>query len=152
MASVRKRTWGEGKSAFICTWVDANGKRHARQFAKWREADQHRKEIERQLAAGAFRENANKKTVRNACEAFLEHCEGRRQRGERMGRHSLAGYSGHARNHILNADYGIAETTLARLTAGAVGDFRDRMRAVGVSVPTTRKVLSTLHGASCSSP
>jgi integrase len=146
MASVRKREWGQGKSAFICTWVDANGKRHAKQFARWREADAHRKEVERQLAAGTFREDADKKTVAEVCEAFLQHCEGRRQRGERMSRHSLAVYRGHVRNHVLSQAYGIGRATLARLDASMVGDFRDDMRNAGVSVPTTRKILSTLHG------
>jgi len=34
---------------------------------------------------------------------------------------------------------------LAQLTARAVGDFRDRLRNAGVSVPTTRKILGTLQ-------
>jgi len=33
-----------------------------------------------------------------------------------------------------------------QLTAKAVGEFRDRIRSAGVSVPTSRKILSTLHG------
>lgn len=145
MASVRKRVWGDGRSAFICSWVDANGKRHARQFARWREADRLRKEIERQLAAGTFREDADKKTIGDASLAFLQYCEGRQQRGERMTRHCLAGYRGHVLNHILNPSYGVGQTALARLTAGMVGDFGDKLRDAGVSVPTTRKILSTLH-------
>lgn len=76
MASVRKREWGKGKSAFICTWTDANGKRHAKQFARWREADAHRKDIERQLAAGTFREDADKKSLGEVCEAFCSTARG----------------------------------------------------------------------------
>ena len=146
MAAVRKREWGKGKTAFICTWVDAIGKRHAKQFARWREADAHRKEIERQLAAGTFREDADKKSVGDVCQAFLQHCEGRRQRGERMTRHCLAGYRGHVHNHILSPAYGIGKTSLAQLATPGVKRFRDGMRNAGVSVPTARKVLGTLHG------
>lgn len=146
MASVRKRTLRTGKHAFICTWVDATGKRHARQFPRWREAEALRKEIERQLAAGTFRQDADKKTVRSACDAFLAHAEGRKERGERMTRHTLAGYRGHVEKHICGDAYGIGNATLSQVTARVIGEFRDDMRTAGVSVPTARKVLATFHG------
>lgn len=84
MATVRKRTLGEGKAAFICTSVDANGKRHARQFPRWKEADAFRREIERQLHACTFRPDGTKLSMREVCEDFLRYCEGRHRRGERM--------------------------------------------------------------------
>ncbi|MBK8209103.1 MAG: hypothetical protein IPK78_03310 [Rhodospirillales bacterium] len=127
-------------------WIDKTGRRHNRQFRLYREADQFRRETERALEAGTFRPKADKVTVRDACTSFLEHCQGRQERGERMTRHCLAVYRGHINNHVLSKTYGIGATTLARLTAGIVGDFRDGMRSAGVSVPTARKVLSTLHG------
>jgi integrase len=34
---------------------------------------------------------------------------------------------------------------LSQFTARSVGDFRDRIRTAGVTVPTTRKILATLH-------
>src|SRR5262249_41911811 len=40
----------------------------------------------------------------------------------------------------------VAAWKLSQLTTRAVSDFRDRLRTAGVTVPTTRKVLSTLHG------
>ena len=146
MASIRKRTWRGGKTAYVVDWIDRTGRRHNRQFRLYREADKFRRETERQLDANSFRPDADKMTLRNVSLEFLEHCTGRQHRGERMTRHCLAGYRGHVHNHILASAYGIGETTLARLTASTLGDFRDKMRGAGVSVPTTRKVLSTLHG------
>lgn len=146
MASVRKRTWRNGKVGYVCDWIDKTGKRHNRQFRLYREADQFRRETERALESGTFRPRADKVTVKDACTAFLEHCQGRQERQERMTRHCLSVYRGHVNNHILSDAHGIGGTTLARLTAGIVGDFRDGMRGAGVSVPTARKVLSTLHG------
>lgn len=63
-----------------------------------------------------------------------------------MTRHCLAVYRGHVRNHVLNPAHGIGKTSLSRLTAPVVSRFRDDMRDAGVSVPTARKVLGTLHG------
>src|SRR5262249_9798447 len=50
-------------------------------------------------------------------------------------------------NYILHADYGLSSRKLSQLTVRSVGDFRDRLRAGGVTVPTTRKILATLHSA-----
>ena len=144
MASIRNRTWRDGKTAYVVDWIDKTGRRHNRQFRLYREADKFRRDTERQLDANTFRPDADKMTLRNVCLEFLEHCAGRQQRGERMTRHCLAGYGGHVHNHIVGSAYGIGETTLARLTASTIGDFRNDMRLAEVSVPTARKVLSTL--------
>ena len=60
-------------------------------------------------------------------------------------RKMLMVYRGHINNHILHVEHGIAAWRLSQLTARAVGDFRDRLRNAGASVPTTRKILATLH-------
>jgi integrase len=49
-------------------------------------------------------------------------------------------------NHILHPEHGIGGRKLSQLTARAVGEFRDKIRAAGVTVPTARKILATLHG------
>jgi integrase len=84
-------------------------------------------------------------TIKQACARFLEHCEGRHRRDERMTRKMLAVYKGHVTNHILHAEYGIGERKLSQFTARSVGVFRDALRGAGVTVPTTRKILATLH-------
>jgi integrase len=70
----------------------------------------------------------------------------------------LAVYRGHIENYIdprpkrvlagsrrVPFESGIGELKLAQLTPGGVGLFRDRLRTAGLSVQTTRKVLSTLQ-------
>ncbi|MBL8688017.1 MAG: tyrosine-type recombinase/integrase [Rhodospirillaceae bacterium] len=166
MASVRKRSWktaqGDWKSAWAVDFVDQLGERHRRQFGTKREADAFRVEIEGQLRGGSFRAEAMSATVKDACEGFLEHCTGRRDRGERMTRHNLLVYEGHVWNYICpdpartekrkgasrvtSFAGGIGAVKLAQLTTGVVSDFRDRLRDAGVSVPTARKILATLHG------
>ena len=42
-------------------------------------------------------------------------------------------------------DKGIGNRTLAQLTVGTVTQFRDDLRAFGVSVPTTRKIIAMLQ-------
>lgn len=150
MATVRKRTWttskGETKSAWCVDFIDQTGARQRRQFATKREADAFRIETEGQLRSGTFRADAAKVTVREVAESYLDYCQGRMERRERMTRQNLAVYRGHIHNHILHPEHGVAAVKLAQLTARAVGDLRDRLRSAGVSVPTMRKVLATLHG------
>ena len=83
--------------------------------------------------------------MQDACESFLEHCEGRHQRDERMTRKMLAVYRGHISNYILHPEHGVGTRKLSQFTAGSVGEFRNRIRGSGVTVPTARKVLATLH-------
>src|SRR5262245_29740563 len=149
MASVRKRSWashtGETKTAWFVDYYDSRGDRQRKHFANKKAADAFRISVESQLASGIYRPDASKVTVNAACEGFIEHCEGRLRRDERMTRKMLAVYRGHISNHILQAELGIAAWRLSQLTARAVGEFRDRLRNAGATVPTTRKILATLH-------
>jgi len=97
------------------------------------------------MQAGTYRAAADKVTVKNACESFLEYCKGRNERDERMTRKMLAVYRGHVNNHILHPEHGVGGRKLSQFTAKAVGDFRDRIRTAGVTVATGRKILATLH-------
>jgi integrase len=149
MASVRKRTWtastGETKTAWVVDYADNHGSRQRKHFPNKKAADQFRIGIEGQMQAGTYRAAADKVTVKQACESFLEYCEGRNQRDERMTRKMLAVYRGHINNHILHPEHGVGGRKLSQFTAKSVGDFRDRLRNEGVSVPTSRKILATLH-------
>ncbi len=150
MATVRKRQWtsakGAEKTAYIVDFYDNNGNRQRKQFSRFKIAEKFRVKMEGQVADGTHRPDAAKVTVSEACKLFLAHCQGRMDRDERMTRKMFVVYQGHVNNHILNPEHGVGHLTLARLTKKSVGDFRDLLRASGVSVPTTRKVLSTLHG------
>ena len=148
MASVRKRTWkaatGELKTAWIVDYAD-RAHRQRKHFQTKKAADAFRIAIEGQLSSGVYRAAADKVTIKQACATFLENREGRHRRDERMTRKMLVVYRGHVRNHILHSEYGIGERKLSQFTARSVGVFRDALRGAGVTVPTTRKILSTLH-------
>jgi integrase len=149
MASIRKRKWetakGMQRTAYIVDYVDSRGGRQRQQFTRWKEADRFRIKIESQLSEGTYRPDANKVTVKEVCEAFLDHCQGRMERNERMTRKMVTVYRGHVHNHILHPELGVGRSKLSQFTAKSVGDFRDRIRSAGATIPTTRKVLSTLH-------
>lgn len=164
MASIRKRSWttakGE-KTVWFVDFYDAAGKRRRKQFATKRAADAYRVEAEWQLRGGTFRADASKVTIEQLAARFLEHCEGRMARGERMTRQTLDAYRGHIRNYIApderhaeRAKYspnlrpfdgGVGFSKIHNLTSRGVSDFRDRLRSAGVSVATTRKILKTLQ-------
>jgi integrase len=150
MASIRKRTWtassGEAKTAWMVDYSDSRGDRQRKHFASKKAADAFRINIEGQLASGVYRPDASKLTIKQACESFLTHCEGRSERDERMTRKMLVVYRGYVNNHILHPENGIGAWRLVQVTARSVGEFRDRIRSQGVTVPTARKILATLHG------
>jgi integrase len=163
--SIRKRIWKNTDGAESTRWIvdvmDANGHRERRQFESRKEADAFRIATEGQMRAGTFRGDAGKLTVKYAADKFLVYCEGRRQRNERMTRQNYKTMDGHIGNYICRDpkrhegkvrpsrlkefDGGIGGIKLAQLTARSIGDFRDRLRDAGVSVVTTRKILSTLQ-------
>jgi len=163
--SIRKRTWKNADGVESTRWIadvaDANGHRERRQFDSRKEADAFRIATEGKIRAGTFRGDASKFAVKDAASRFLEHCEGRRQRRERMSRHNYNTIDGHIGNYICRDpmrhegktrpsrlkkfDGGIGSIKLSQLTTRSIGDFRDRLRDAGVTVVTTRKILSTLQ-------
>lgn len=164
MAKVRKREWitaaGEARVAWAVDFVDSNGERQRKQFRSRKEADAFRVETEGQLRAGTFRLDADKITVKEVAEGYLAQVEGRSDRGERFTKHHLKTVQGHVWNYIAPDAKrtearkvktrvtaftdGIGAVKLSQLSSRVTGDFRDRMRDAGVSVVTTRKILSTL--------
>ena len=163
--SIRKRVWKNVEGTRLTGWiadvVDANGHRERRQFESRKEAEAFRIETEGRMRAGTFRGDAAKFTVKDASKLFLDYCEGRRQRGERMTRQNYKVMDGHIGNYIcrdpkrhdsrqrpsrLKAFHGgIGSIKLSQLTTRGVTDFRDSLRDAGVSVVTTRKILGTLQ-------
>ncbi len=133
---------GETKTAWFVDCYDNRGDRQRKHFANKKAADVFRISVEGQLQIGTYRPDARRLTVKAACQAFIAHCEARLRRDERMTRKMLTVYRGHINNHILP---GLADWRLSQLTAKAVGDLRDGLRNAGTTVPTTRKILATLH-------
>ena len=151
MAKVRRRTWtsklGEAKAAWLVDYTDGRGARHRKHFLNKKAADAFRIHVEGKMQSGTYRSDADKVTVRDMCDGFLEHCSGRYERDERMTRKMLVVYRGHVNNYILHHADGLGSRKLSQLTARSIGEFRDRLRSAGVSVPTTRKILATFHSA-----
>jgi integrase len=66
------------------------------------------------------------------------------ERREKMVKSSFLFFDNHVKNHILHPEHGIGGVKLAQLTTGRVSKFRDGLRDAGMSVATTRKILTTL--------
>src|SRR5262245_36454093 len=117
MATVRKRTWkaanGDAKAAWVVDYTDSLGDRQRKHFPNKKAADAFRIQVEGQMQAGTYRPDADKVTVKDVCESFLEHCTGRSERDERMTRKMLTVYRGHVTNHILHADHGLGSRKLS---------------------------------------
>lgn len=131
--------------AWVVDYADNHGTRQRKHFPNKKTADAFRIGIEGQMQTGTYRASAHKVTVKTACENFLEYCQGRNRRDERMTRKMLIVHRGHINNHILHLEHGLGGRKLSQLTARSVGEFRDCIRAAGVTVPTARKILATLH-------
>ena len=103
MASVRKRTWstatGEVKTAWQVDFIDGKGDRQRRHFHLKKQADAFRIDVQAQVRGGTHRPDAERLTIKGVCANFLEHCEGRHRRDERMSRKMLAVYRGQAVEH-----------------------------------------------------
>lgn len=101
MASVRKRIWRDGKTAYVVDWIDRTGRRHNR-LRLYREADTFRRDIQRQVDTNPFRPDGTKLIMSEVCAAHLQYRDGRHRRGERMTRNSVEHLGTIVHNHILN--------------------------------------------------
>lgn len=165
MAKVRPRKWmgadGKERKGFVVDFTDSNGKRQIKQFKRKDEAQAYRVEIEGQLRAGTFRPHADKITLKEVAEKYLKNVRGRSERGEKFSKRHLAMVEGRIWNYVCPDpkraethkgvrratpfNQGLGGVKLAHLTPPVVDAFRDRLRNANVSVPLTRKIISTLH-------
>lgn len=97
------------------------------------------------LDNGTYRGDAQTMTVRDLGGYFLDNCEARFNAKRKMKRRTFQVYRGHVNKHILNPDLGIGGIKLAQLTQGRIHEFSEALILSGVSVVTTRKVISTIH-------
>ena len=74
--SVRKRTWkgpgGEAKEAWVVDYVDQDGDRHIKTFAKKRDADAHHAIVGVAVRAGTHAADSKSVTVASAAALWLE--------------------------------------------------------------------------------
>lgn len=143
MASIRKRTLPSGQVRWLVDYQDQAGRRRAKQFKKKREAETWRANALVQLRHGTHVPDSESFTVADAAALWLEACETRMNAGLEMERSTYVGYEAHVHKHIEDADLGIANVKLSRLTRAAVTDFRDRLLESGRSEALTRKILGS---------
>src|SRR5215831_8749906 len=96
--SVRKRTWksrGEPKEAWVVDYVDQQGDRHLKTFAKKRDADAHHAIVGVAVRTGIHTADSKSVTVARAAELWLESCE-----AAGLERATLTGCQQHAALHI----------------------------------------------------
>ena len=148
MAAIRKRTWArrdKTQTTWVVDFLDNAGTRQRKTFRLRRDADRFRVHVEGALADGTYSTIAATLTVRDLCTRFIENCDGRQQRGEKMERKTVLTYRGFVSNHVLHADHGLGRVKLSALTRPRIGKFRDDLRSAGVSVATTRKIIAMVH-------
>jgi integrase len=138
--SVRKRTWttakGGDREAWLCDYADQHGKRHAKTFARKKDADAFIAKAKVEVAEGVHTPDSASVTVAEAAELWLAAC-----RGRGLERATIAAYEQHARIHIAPV---LGRTKLSRLTAPAVREFEDRLRTADKSQAMVRKILTSL--------
>lgn len=153
MASVRKRTWttgrGDKKTAWEISYVDRDGGRHRKQFAKKSDADAERIRVEGQMMAGIHVPDRTSITVLQAAKAFLADFEDLVRVGKRE-RTTLEGYAQFVDLHL--APYAVAGIKLARLGGPDVKTYARGLEAnlsdsLAVrSLATFRRVMKFAQG------
>jgi integrase len=132
--SVRRRTWkgpgGEPREAWVVDYVDQEGDRHIKTFAKKRDADAHHAIVGAAVRAGTHTADSKSVTVAKAAELWLESCA-----AAGLERTTMVAYQQRAGVHILPI---LGTLKLSQLTAPLVRGFEDRLRRDGRSPATVR--------------
>ncbi|NTI15687.1 site-specific integrase [Agrobacterium rhizogenes] len=154
MATITKRKWktgkGEEREAWVLAYTDQNGKRHKEQFAKKKEADARRIEVEGQVNTGAFRVEAKKKTVSDAIDVYVKHLTKRHENDEKVTTMYLRNTSGQLGTHVKPH---IGHIKLAELTPRSVSGLIETLKEAksenneSIGIPTIRRVVGALSRA-----
>jgi integrase len=136
MATVRKRRWGDGKTAWVADYFDQHRKRHTKTFATQRKAKEYLTTALHEIKHGTHTPESGSITVAEAADIWLQRCA-----LENLERSTLNQYRGHVRNHIKPSRIG--DQKLARLSTPMIQAFRDQLLAGGTRV-MARKVLISL--------
>jgi integrase len=138
--SVRKRTWkGPGggiKEAWVVDYVDQDGDRHIKTFAKKRDADAHHAIVGVAVRAGTHTADSKSVTVAKAAALWLESCE-----AAALERTTITAYRQHVDLHIVPV---LGTLRLSQLTVPLVRGFEDRLRQDGRSPVMVRKARRSL--------
>ena len=138
--SVRKRTWkgsgGELKEAWVVDYVDQDGERHIKTFAKKRDADAEHAIVGVAVRAGVHTADSKSVIVAKAGELWLESCE-----AASLERTTIDAYRQHLELHIAPI---LGTLRLSQLTVPLVRGFEDRLRRDGRSPAMVRKARRSL--------
>src|SRR6516164_7421395 len=140
--SVRKRTWkgpgGKPKEAWVVDYVDQDGDRCLKTFAKKRDADAHHAIVGVAVRAGVHTADGKSVTIARAVELWLGSCE-----AAGLERATMVGYRQHAALHITPI---LGALRLSQLTVPLMRGFEDRLRQEGRSPTMVRNVRRSLGG------
>lgn len=138
--SIRKRRWttakGEEKVAWVVDYVDQEGTRRLKTFAKKKDADEYEAATKVAIRRGEHVAESATVTVKEAGEKWIES-------GEAAGleRTTLDQYRQHLTLHIVPF---IGREKLSKLTVPFVRAFQDRLREEGRSPAMVRRVTVSL--------
>ncbi|HEX3919185.1 MAG TPA: tyrosine-type recombinase/integrase [Caulobacteraceae bacterium] len=138
MASIRKRTWTNGKgdhTAWIADYFDQDGERHIKTFSTKKAADAWLVSARGEVSRGVHTAESASITVAEAADLWIKTGE-----LEKLERSTLRQYRTHADLHIKPL---IGGEKLARLSSPAIEAFRDELMKKG-SRAMARKVLTSL--------
>jgi integrase len=137
--SVRKRSWkgpnGETKESWIVDYVDAEGERHIKTFARKRNADAWHAKVGIDVRSGVHTADSKSPTVAEAGQLWLQTA---REAG--LERSTLEYYQQHLDLHIAPL---LGTTKLSQLTVPMVRAFEDRLRDAR-SPAMVRKAIGSL--------
>lgn len=143
--SIRKRILPSGATSWQADFLDRNGRRKRKQFKTKREATDWLHDQHHAIKTGAYRWEADKKTVAELAKDFIKAMEAREKAGQRMEQSTLTEYKRHIEKRIKDPDIGLGRMKLGDVTRRAVAAFRDDLIGQGVSTAMTRKVITTLR-------
>src|SRR5215831_19054861 len=137
--SIRKRRWnspqGESKEAWVVDYVDGDGDRHLKTFARKRDAEAWQAVVGIEVRSGLHTADSKSATVAEAGQLWLQTA---REAG--LERSTLEYYQQHLNLHIAPL---IGSTRLSQLTVPMVRAFEDKLR-IDRSPAMVRKAVGSL--------
>lgn len=139
MATVRKRKWsssGKERTTWAVDYIDSDGKRRQKSFAKKKEADEYLVTVQGELRKGTHTPDSISKTVAEASKLWIAEAE-----HDRLERSTIKAYQEHINLHI---NPFIGPVKLSKLTVPGVNKFIRDLKDNGRSDAMLRKARGSL--------
>lgn len=138
--SIRKRTWinskCENKTTWVVDYVDTQGKRRLKTFAKKKDADQFAATASVEVREGSHVAESATVTVSVAGSLWLTSCD-----NAGLERSTIDQYTQHLNLHIMPT---IGTTKLSKITVPAIRAFQEQLRDCGRSAAMVKRVTISL--------